>query len=109
MFEFASDLSLFLDGDRSLLGDLALLSALDECREDLREECRDLKLFLSDSILPLLLGLFLSLLAETALGDLLGVAVPGLGVRLLFEVREGLLLLLPLLFLLLPEFADLLL
>ena len=50
---------------------------------------------LSDSPLPQRLGLCLALLAEIGLGDRLGVAVPGLGVRLLSGLPDGLLLLLP--------------
>ena len=48
----------------------------------------------------------LPLLTDTGLGDRLGVAVPGLGVRLLSGLPDGLLLLLALVLLLLPDLFD---
>ena len=75
-----------------------MLSCLEERREDRRDECLDEVLLrrdsLSDLILSILLGPRLLLLTEPGLGDRLGVAVPGLGVRLLLGLGEGLLLLL---------------
>ena len=89
-----------------LLGDLSsllILPCLDELRDDRGDECRDCPL---DLLLALLFKL--RLLRELGLGVLLGVAVPGLGVRLLFEPGEGLLLRITLVFLLALELDDLL-
>ena len=112
-----------------MLADLVLLllfSCLDERRDDRRDKRGDLKLLLSltlllrlplrdillrpdslsDLILSLLLDTRLLLLREPGLGDRLGVAVPGLGVRLLLGLGDGLLLLVAFVLRLALEFAD---